>query len=356
MAMAEALAVVLLLNGVQVDLPRPALMIGGVACVPLRAVCERVGGQVRPEPGSVVVVTGRGAIRFGLATGSAPKADDAAVQVAGVAYVRAKALARAMGGACTWSPQQRTADLHLPWLGKAPVAASREAIAKDALAWRGRLVEVSGRHGGRLTDPLGPAVSVLPPGEDTFVLGGPWAIYCSSQEFGAAAPVPPPLSMIGRPVRVTAVVVLGPRGTALLKPVEIEMAPGDRATALRVTSDRLRFGAGETGYVGLTTGGTETRTGLRRVGPRRSRVQIEAPDGGTASIGIEKLALRAGSTDTIGAWGLQGTGIWTAPGGPGRQGQGMWRARVTVGSGTEPAECAFLVHHSSSAAESGHGE
>ena len=141
--MAEALTVVLLLNGVQVDLPKPALMIGGVACVPLRAVCERVGGRVRPEPGSVVVVTGRGAITFGLATSPAPKADDAAVHVDGVAYVRAKGLARAMGGACTWSPQQRTVDLQLPWLGKEPAAASREAIARDALSWRGGVVEVT---------------------------------------------------------------------------------------------------------------------------------------------------------------------------------------------------------------------
>jgi len=48
--MKEVAAVVLLLNGVQVNMPAPALLMDGRAWVPLRAIAERLGYEVQQPP------------------------------------------------------------------------------------------------------------------------------------------------------------------------------------------------------------------------------------------------------------------------------------------------------------------
>ena len=344
--MGNALAIVLLLNGVQVELPRPALLAEGVACVPLRAVCERLGGEVwMGEDGAEVIVRARGDRHaFRLRKALSASRDDMAVNVAGIAYVPARSLVRAFGGRCTWDSETRTVELRLPSLGKEPLAASRESVTRDALAWRGCLVVVEGRHGGRLGSPLSPSLRGPAPAEGFSVLAEPAGIYCSSQEFEHVAPCRPPLSELGRPLRITGYVSVDELGRIFLKPLMISTETSAPKPSLHVRSDRLKLQPGEQAFLSVSVRNDSSgRMELDGSGGL-FELELESPRGERWVLTERGPATAAGVRRGLAPGvGISQTFPWRPPAGSGRENTGVWRARLRAAGSAEAAECRFWV-------------
>lgn len=185
--MQAALALVLLLNGVQVNLPSPALRIEGTASVPLRAVCERLGLAVQVEAGGrVVALTGPDIrVRVAATTPAAPGTQLQGVRVKGTIYAPARPLAQALGGTCAWDPASLTIDLRISWKGPAS-ATTLSQITADSVGWRGRSVRVTGmvrRGWGSSGDP-----SWALPDDAALVLGDASGAVRVARAAGPGAP------------------------------------------------------------------------------------------------------------------------------------------------------------------------
>jgi hypothetical protein len=303
--MKAAVALVLLLNGVQVHLGAPALRVDGMASVPLRPICECVGLSVQAtSDSSAVVVSGpRGQQwRVGLREHLTTARSLSGTKLDGVVYVPARALAEALGGSCRWDGAALLLDLQIPWQGGAP-AVSLARLRGDALAWRGRVVEVTGRAQRG------------------------WATSGASS-WDASGPTELDLGDGGRLLRVA-------------RPAGIELAapPGERVTA-RGRAGLLSDGTpwvqasgaeGLGGSVALEVdreaceGGGEATIGLWRgeSGPGAAgepSLELLSPTGsptGTANVrwSVGRLA---------GAW----EGTWRVPGVVGRGASARWRLRA----------------------------
>jgi hypothetical protein len=301
--MKAAVALVLLLNGVQVYLGAPALRVEGTACVPLRAVCERVGVSVQAVRGTGSValkVPGRQAVPVRVVPSFAASTGLVALNLQGVTYAPARPLAEALGGACRWDAGAAALDLRIPWQG----AAARVSLARlraDPLALRGRTVEVAGQseagwgqRGSLSWDSPGPGELAL---ED----GG--AVKVS--RLGAAVVALPPGT------RVTARGRVGLLGDATpwLQAAAIERAEGGAALRL----DRAACRAGGVAAVELWG------------------VQAGGGAGAAAGDVVSPMGAGAGPADLRwlpDAAGVAREGVWRTPRVAGRAGAALWRLRI----------------------------
>lgn len=315
--MAGMMAVVLLLNGAQVHLPAPAVLVHGTACVPLRAVCERQGAQVTLEAdgGAVVVRADGGTVRFPLATPlpSPPRA--AGFTLEGVTYVSARALADALGGRCRWNAETRTVALDLPWLGGRAQRVSVDALAADAVAWHGRWVVVDARHAGGEID---------------------WVPQDFSHDPGRT-----PLSARGRPLRATGPVRLDGRARAVIEAVDVVADPSHPSLSVMVAPRELTPGG-----AGLVTVKMSNHSAswmdvsdwpplrVRLQGPAGQAEGISLGDG-PAGLG-EAHGLEAGRE-------VSWMALWDVPEGRGREHVGVWRAIVRTPPGVPGVEGRFTV-------------
>lgn len=315
--MAGMMAVVLLLNGVQVNLPAPALLVRGTACVPLRAVCERQGAPVMLEPDgrAVVVYTDAGAIRFPLAAQLPSPPHSAAFALQGVTYVPARALADALGGRCDWSAGARTVTLSLPWLRSPAQPAGPEAISADALAWRGRPVTMQARHPGGIID---------------------WLPQDFSHDL-----VRTPLSARGRPLHITGHVRLDGRAGGVIEPMDLGADLSQPSLSVMVAPRELRPGA--TGLVTVKMSNhSASWMDLGNWPPLR--VRLEGPAGQAVGIALGDGPAGLGEARGLPPGGeASWTVPWQAPSGRGREHVGAWRATVRTPPGTPAAECLFKV-------------
>jgi hypothetical protein len=143
--MQPLLALVLLLNGVQVTLPQPAVMLGGAAWVPLRPVVERLGGQIAlAPPGKGLLLTARGSrTTFTYVTDPSRAKGAVVYRVDSTAYVMARPLSELFGGRCHYDAETNALSLTLPWLG-ATARLTRAELAAAPLAAQGRALSVPG--------------------------------------------------------------------------------------------------------------------------------------------------------------------------------------------------------------------
>lgn len=324
------IAVVLLLNGVQVHLPAPALLVHGTACVPLRAVCERQGARVTlaPDAEAVVIHTAAGPVRLALAQTLPSPPSTAAFALQGVTYVSARALADALGGHCHWSPDARTVTLDLPWLGGPAQAASPEALAADGLAWRGRPVTLEARHPGGMID---------------------WVTQDIPPDLASA-----PLSARGRPLRLLGRVRLDGRAGAVIEPRDVMSDPSHPSLSVMVGPRELHPGA--TGLVTVKMS-NHTPAWMNLGSWPPLRVRLEGPAG--QAVG---LALGDGPAGLGEARGLapgaevSWTAPWQVPSGRGRQHVGAWRAIVRTPGGVPAAVGHFAVKHPPAGASGGEAQ
>ncbi len=334
----EALAIVLLINGVQITTPQPAILWGGAAWVPAKAVCTRVGAEVALEsPGGLKLVAGDRVCRLPLARTVADLSHNpVALLIRGTAYVQAKVLAALFKGRCAWSPATRTLALTVPWLGPPVEAAGAAQIVADPLSWYGRPVTLTGRHLGMAARPAAaadsPAVTFPEP---AFVLE-------AGERLEYTAPAGPrpalvgPFSALGTCVRVRGTVALSQDATPLLENATAEVVLGRGQGSLRVEFDRGLCDTRTSAVLTVTQPAVVVqRGGAEPPGPGPSRLELISPDGTPQS--LSGLAVERSDRDAV-----PGTRSWRiipgkAASKSARSGVGRWEARCVAAPQTPGA-------------------
>ena len=332
--MTAAAAVVLLLNGVQIWMPQPAVVLEGTAWVPVRAVCAPRGVVVTMTGAAghkrlVLDVGGRSAT-FPLSPTPAP---DRALLLGGTAYLPARTLATALHGVWRWDAAARTLHLWLPWGGNGPELAQTADLVRDGLAWRDHQVELTGRLAGRWR-------ADRPLGDDGFALrAGGVEISCATQEFSQAIPTPSPLSQIGQSARVTGTVVLDPAGLPVVKTLAVAAPDARSPLTLWVSADRAVVEAGTQIWMEWRLANPTNRPVPLPSETAQVTLEISSPGltGLRQELDLGPRATLRGPAIPPG-FDVRGAVEWRAPAGV----AGEYRARLRMGA-WPPAESAFRV-------------
>jgi len=229
----KVVAVVLLLNGVQINMPAPALLLGGRAWVPLRAVAERLGCRVEAA-GGLATVEGRG-MRLEVAE---------ARRIGAVTYVPARWFEK-LGAAVAYDAAAKTVSMTavLPaekgtgetTVDQKPLLAR---ILDDPAAWADRAVEVRGECLGWRARHLFPPLSFGPPRtrSDWVLRGDGGALYCTGR-------IPPDMtSRLGQRIEVRGIVRLAGKGWPYLEVLTVEPMRGREGLCCCLTTDRADYG------------------------------------------------------------------------------------------------------------------
>jgi hypothetical protein len=187
--MSVAGALILMLNGVQIFMPSPALLLDGKAWVPLRAVAERLGYTIDARPGAHLF-----AVRPGKQVEVAPSR-----RVGGATYVPVRFFEK-LGAAVAYDKATRVINMQAvfpeearPAAGGKPPKALKSGpllsfIVTDPAPWANRQVVLRGEFLGWRANTLWPALRFGPPvSRSDWVLraeGG--AIYCTGKLPGRA--------------------------------------------------------------------------------------------------------------------------------------------------------------------------
>ncbi|NSW55734.1 MAG: hypothetical protein HPY44_06975 [Armatimonadetes bacterium] len=329
-------AIVLLLNGVQLDMPHPALLVGGVGCIPVRPVVERLGGQVNYRPGrSISAQLGADAIAFPLAEAGHGPSENRAVSIGGVVYVSGRDFAAALGGLCRWQPELRALDLLLPPTGGAgsnPLTGPSEAVLEH-----GRPRTLAGRIADRSAALLSPTLGSpdFPP-RSVMIDTLSSLTKCSSQDNEIEKHFSGPLSGRGHGLRLEGRWEMqGSDPPVFLAWGLQEDAEGFPGPEVAQISAHRRLYVREEEVVFL----------LRRSGPRPPQgcvIALSEPSGETLRVTVADEAWRRAEIGNSGAvW--SGHVVYPLPHEEGRRGLGLWSASL-LGPDEQPeARCWFLV-------------
>lgn len=330
-------AIVLLLNGVQVDLPAPALLVHGVGCVPVRAVVERVGGTVSYAAGEgILVELGGHRASFAVVGPGAPPQTDQAVTLDGVVYVAGRDLAAALGGICRWQAALRALDLIVPAPGPSSNAIPTVASPRAALSQRGAYLRLSGRIADRsaaLHSPT-PLETALPP-DHFWVDDGQAVIPCITQDEGRVTGVLRPFEQRGDQVDLHGRWQFDEAGAGRFGAWAGPGVQSEAPQCFQVSTHRRLYARGD-----------EVLFLLRRVGsPPPPGCTLEVADGSGRREVLsvpEDAWLRGALSETR-------PPVWTGQLrfplglGRGREGLGLWSATLRDGQDEAPARCWFLV-------------
>lgn len=252
--MTTMLALVLMINGVQVELPAPAYLIGDHAFVPARAVFEQLGWQVTWDaqaksltlatPGGLSSLLTLDQTQVSLPGGTA--ALPAAPRMIGnLLYVPVRAVTTITGAQATWDAQALAVNLLTMPVGE-PTVAELGQILADPPAWAGKLVLVTGEYLGWQSDPFGPATRHGPPvtRSDWTLRDASGCLYCAA---GPGAPAGlRPLEDLGRRLTVIGVVALADRGFPYLQPTTVTLLTGLAGVTCYLRTGRLSYQPGQT--------------------------------------------------------------------------------------------------------------
>jgi len=264
--MFKAIAIVLMINGVQIDLPAPALLIGDYAYVPARAVFEYLGYevrwdaasrhlQVRSDPATGYWLTvGEKEVRQ-ESLGSAVVHAYATLPVApriinGYLYVPVRAVVAITGAEAKWDAEARAVSLITTPTGK-PTQVNLGQIISNPPAWAGKLVRVEGEYLGWSGGAWGPATSQGPPvsRSDWMIRDATGTLYCvrgPQKDRESAGEALSPLRDQGRRLEVFAVVALADQGFPYLQVTEMRLLEGIEGVTCYLTTDRLTYQPGDT--------------------------------------------------------------------------------------------------------------
>ncbi|MBC7286843.1 MAG: hypothetical protein H5T86_02130 [Armatimonadetes bacterium] len=224
----KALAVALLLNGVQINLPSPALFLDGRAWVPVRPVAARLGWSVAGT-GSYLKAVRRGQH---VAVTEARRID-------GRTYVPARWF-RNLGAMVDYDAAARTLYIQAA-LSAVQTRATIGDITARPSEWANRAVEVAGEFLGPAANPLWDPLRAGPPvaTADWVLRGEGGCIYCVGQR-----PFDFPASL-GRRLRVVGTVQLSPGGVPFIRVASTEPATGHDALACCILTDAYRYRVGQ---------------------------------------------------------------------------------------------------------------
>lgn len=332
--MTAAIAVALLINGVQIWLPRPAVMLDGAVWVPARAVCAQRGVAVSmtgaaPNRRLVLQVGGK---LTGYPISPTPTPASATL-ISGTAYLPARSLATALHGVARWNAGSRSLELWLPWGGDGPELAEIGDLVSSGLDWRDRQVELTGRVAGRWG-----AGGALP--DDAFALrGGRLDISCSTQELTGIVSVPPALSAIGDSARVVGTATLDAAGLPVVKVLSATVPDARTPLRMWVAAERAVAEAGSQLWIEWRLENPTERPVL--LPPEGGRVTLEVSSPAVSSL---RQALDLGPQSLLRGPSIPpgfragGAVTWRAPAGA----AGEYRARLRLGA-WPPADCSFRV-------------
>ena len=259
--MLQAVVIVLMLNGVQVDLPAPAYLIGNYAYVPARAVLEHLGCEVAWDaakaqarvqgPGGVALLTvGSTALTWERGAppgGSSGELPAAPLELNGMLYVPVRAVEALTQVQVSWDPATLTVSLAGVPSGESAVASLAE-ILSDPPNWAGRAVTLRGEYTGWQPDSFGPATSQGPPvtRSDWGLRDGGGSVYCTGEPSNDDAPKLEPLTSLGQRLEVTGVVLLADAGFPYVRLGQVRALTGLAGVACYLTTERLRYASGDT--------------------------------------------------------------------------------------------------------------
>lgn len=342
-------AIVLLLNGVQIDMPHPALLVGGVGCVPVRPVIERLGGVVSYRPGrSISAQLGADTVAFRLAEAGSVPAANRAVSIRGVVYVSGRDLAAALGGICRWQPELRALDLLLPPLPEARPEGLTSPSA--ALLDHGRSLTLNARIADRSAALLSPTLGSpdFPP-RSVMVDTLSSLTKCVIQDNDMQRELSCPLSGRGHALSLEG------RWEMQGSDPPAFLAWGQQEEPVRSTGPKV---AQISTHRRLYARDEEVVLLLRRSGPRPPQgcvVALCEPSGETLRIAVADEAWsRAEIGDSGAVW--SGRLASPLPQEKGRQGLGLWSATLLSPNGEPEARCWFLVAPGDPAGERSGGD
>jgi hypothetical protein len=261
--MTAAIVIVFLLNGTQVSLPAPALMLENTAYVPARAVYEKLGWQVEwngQQRRMRVSVPGACAYTFAvddptvtLECSVCPTTPDgtrrtleAAPRLVGDCfYVPVRAVTLMTDSHADWEGATLTVNLITSAQGDA-VAADIGAIVADPPKWTGQRVRLHGEYTGAQVEALGAAVTHGPPttNNDWTVRDATGSLYCT---LAAELPVKlDPINDLGRRLEVVGNVALKAGGWPYLRVGTITLLTGLDGITCYLTTDRNTYQPGDT--------------------------------------------------------------------------------------------------------------
>jgi hypothetical protein len=267
MALAR-LAVVFMLNGLQIWLPAPAFMEGGQTYVPAREVFQRMGWRAQWDRAAQSLTftspdAAGGATAIIVRIGSAdaqvngqPQALGAApLSLKGTTYIPASVLRFVPGATVTWDAGRRVLGVVCPTAGGSePLRVTPAGLAADGLKLSGRRVIVAGEYAGWRADPYDSMTAQGPPEtRSDWVLHGPdGSIYCTAKTPPKADIQLGPLSGIGRRVEVTGTVAIARQGFAYLRPEAIAAVGGASGLTRYLRTDRRSYAGGDDATLSLT--------------------------------------------------------------------------------------------------------
>lgn len=264
--MTAAVAIVFLLNGIQVDLPAPALLIGDNSYVPARAVFQRLGWEVgwngerqqmrvgvKGQATYVFTVGNPTVIPESGACVTAPRGVEKTLAappqiISGLVYVPVSAVALVTGAQAEWDGTTMTVNLVTRAAGE-PRTTDIVDIVADPPAWVGRVVRVRGEYTGWQADPFDPVVSQGPPvtRSDWTLRGDGGSLYCTrapgAQQFSVSLS---PLGDLGRRLEVVGTVALASEGRPYLQVTAISPLSGLPGITCYLTTDRHAYAPGDT--------------------------------------------------------------------------------------------------------------
>ena len=261
--MTEAVVIVFLLNGMQVQLPAPAQLIDNVAYVPARAVFEDLGWKVEWFEQRRQMWVGRG-LAASLFTVDSPvvtegRAPDPQIineppwtiqaaprMVGDCFYMPVRAVAQMTGGRVEWEEKTLTVNL----IADDPVGGTPTeigAIVADPPKWAGKLVRLRGEYTGWEADPFGPATMHGPPAgrSDWTLRDATGSLYCTPRYMTSVGP-PIDYNVLGQRLEVKGTVALTKDGWPYLLEEETNLLTGLDGLTCYLTTDRNSYKPGDT--------------------------------------------------------------------------------------------------------------
>ncbi len=263
--MTAALAIVFLLNGAQVDLPVPALIVNNAAYVPARAVLEQLGWKVEWDAAAQKLnasveevctysftvgspqMTLECSVCATTPAGTQETLDAPPLIIGDYLYLPVRAVAIMAAGRTEWNGPTMTVNLITEAQGN-PQDAETGSIIADPAAWVRKLVRLQGEYTGWQADPFGPAVSHGPPvtRSDWTIRDLSGSLYCtrptSVQEFAVKLD---PQADLGRRLEVLGTVALTADGWPYLQISDISPLEGLAGLTCYLTTDRHTYQPGE---------------------------------------------------------------------------------------------------------------
>lgn len=262
--MSHLLAIVFLLNGVQVDLPAPALLIGQTSYVPARAVLESLGWTLEWSAERRSLRASAAGLCTYTFTVANPRmmvdcrgcSTPAAIEeqalgapptvVNGYLYLPVRALAQMVSGRVEWEAATMTVNLITGPAGSAQAVEIGTLLA-DPPAWLGRLVVLRGEYTGWQADPFGPATSHGPPvtRSDWTLRDRTGSLYCAVPS-GARLPLSlDPQEDLGRRLEVVGTVALTEQAWPYLVVSTVVPQTGLAGLTVYLTTDRHTYRPGD---------------------------------------------------------------------------------------------------------------